>query len=135
MKRIIVLLICVSLAASSCQKGPGEGGKSKITGTVWVENYNTLNSPTDVYVLKGEYPGADEDVFLVFGDDISYGLKTKAGPTGQFEFDYLRPGKYTVYVQSKDTTRTSISGIKTVSVDVDLGKKQTKDTGKMTIYN
>ncbi|MFL5765382.1 MAG: hypothetical protein ACJ77K_15665 [Bacteroidia bacterium] len=135
MKRLAYIVIGLSALLSACKKGPGEGGKSKITGTVWVENYNSLNNPTDVYVLKNEYAGADKDVYLVFGDDISYGLKTKAGPTGQFEFDYLRAGKYTVYVQSKDTTRTSVSGIKTVSKEIDLGKKETQDTQKMIIYN
>src|ERR1041384_11312 len=102
MKKILLLMLITSAALVSCKKGPGEGGKSKITGKVWVENYNTLNSPWDTYFLKGEYAGADKDVYLVFGEDISYGMKVKAGPEGQFEFDYLRPGKYTVYVQSKD---------------------------------
>ena len=82
---------------------------------------------TDVYFLKGEFAGADEDVYIIYGDDVSYGNKTKSGPDGTFEFKYLRPGDYKVYVASKDTTRDSYfngSGIKTVSVDVSIGGKK-----------
>jgi hypothetical protein len=135
MKRIAFIMISFPLLFAACKKGPGEGGKSKITGTVWVENYNTINSPFDTYFLKGEYGGADKDVYLVFGDEISYGMKTKAGPNGEFEFDYLRPGNYTVYVPSKDTTRTSVSAVTTMYKEIDLGKKETQDAGKIIIYN
>lgn len=132
---LYILVILVTMAAVSCSKGPGEGGKSTITGKIWVENYNTLNNMWDTYNLKNEYPGADKDVYLIFGDDISYGLKTKAGPDGQFEFKYLRAGDYKVYVQSKDTTRTSVSAITTMEMNTSLGKKETKDLGTIVIYN
>jgi hypothetical protein len=132
---LFITAITVLIAFASCKKGPGEGGKSKITGKIWVENYNTLNNMWDVYTLKSEYGGADRDVYLIFGDDISYGMSTKTGPDGQFEFDYLRSGDYKVYVQSKDTTRTSVSGIKTVEVTVSLGKKETVDVESLVVYN
>lgn len=127
----IVLLMVVT----SCKKGPGEGGRSKITGRIWVENYNTLNNMWDVYTLKSEYAGADRDVYLIFGDDVSYGMKTKTGPDGEFVFDYLRSGDYKLYVESKDTTRTSVSGVTTMDATLSLGKKETKDAGKIVIYN
>jgi hypothetical protein len=136
MKTIFLITpLALLLILSSCKKGPGEGGKSKITGKIWVENYNTLNNMYDTYVLKNEYPGADRNVYLVFGDDISYGIKTKSNPEGIFEFNYLRPGSYKVYVQSKDTTRTSISGFTSMEVNITLGKKEDWDTGNIVIYN
>ena len=103
-KLVITFTICSLIVFSACKKPAGEGGKSTITGKVWVENYNTLNSVTDTYFLKGEYFGADEDVYIIYGDDISYGNKTKTGPDGVFEFKFLRPGDYKIYVPSKDTT-------------------------------
>jgi hypothetical protein len=136
MRKIALLSIsALALVFASCKKGPGEGGRSKIKGKVWIENYNTLNHMYDTYSLKDEYAGADKDVYLIFGDDIGYGKNTKTGPNGEFEFDYMREGDYTVYVQSKDTTRTSVSGITTMKVAVSLGKKETGDVGTIVIYN
>lgn len=132
---LFTITILLSLATVSCNKGPGEGGKSAITGKIWVENYNTLNTIWDTYHLKNEYAGADKDVYLIFGDDIGYGLKTKSGPDGSFEFKYLRAGDYKVYVQSKDTSRTSVSGITSVELGASIGKKESKDLGTITIYN
>lgn len=135
MKKILfVTAIALTLAVTSCKKGSGEGGKSKITGKIWVENYNTLNNMYDTYVLKSEYPGVERDVYLIFGNDISYGLRTKTGYDGTFEFDYLREGSYKIYVESKDTTRTTISGFTSMWVYVDVAKKETEDAGTIVIY-
>lgn len=140
MKKKITLLLVASIALvlASCKKPAGEGGRATIKGKIWAENYNTLNNMTDVYYLKGEFAAADEDVYIIYGDDVSYGNKTKSGPDGTFEFKYLRKGDYKVYVQSKDTARDSYfngSGIKTVSVDVTIGnKKETVETENLVIY-
>jgi hypothetical protein len=136
MKKILfITVISLGLAVSSCSKGPGEGGKSKITGKIWVENYKLLDHLYDTYELKNEYAGVERDVYLIFGDDISYGMNTKSGPNGEFEFDYLREGDYTVYVESKDTNRFANSATTSMKVSVTLGKKQTNDVGTITIYN
>lgn len=141
MKKITLLLavtLALTIVISSCKKPAGEGGRATIKGKIWVENYNTLNSISDIYFLKGEYAGADEDVYIIYGDDVSYGNKTKSGPDGVFEFKYLRQGDYKIYVPSKDTTRASYfygSGIKTVSVDVTISsKKETVETENLIIY-
>ncbi len=138
MKKTLTIITILSLVIiASCKKPEGEGGKSSITGKIWVENYNTLNTLFDSYSLKAEYAGADEDVYIIYGDDISYGKKVKSGPDGIFEFKYMRPGDYKIYVQSKDTARSSYfygSGIKTMDVTVSLGKNENLDAGKLTIY-
>jgi len=82
--------------------------------------------------------GADEDVYIIYGDDVSYGNKVKSGPDGIFEFKYLRKGDYKIYVESKDTTRASYfygSGIKTVDVSVTISdKKEVVETEDLVIY-
>ncbi|MBL0328427.1 MAG: hypothetical protein IPP64_03175 [Bacteroidetes bacterium] len=128
-----------AFAISSCNKPEGEGGQATIKGKIWVENYSTLNNMADTYTFKGEFAGADKDVYIIYGDDVSYGNKVKSSPDGVFEFKYLRKGDYKIYVQSKDTTRASFfygSGIKTVDVSVTIGnKKETVDAGTLTILN
>ena len=139
MKKVTLLLaVVLTLLISSCSKPAGEGGRATIKGRIWVENYSTLNTISDTYTFKSEFAGADEDVYIIYGDDVSYGNKVKSGPDGIFEFKYLRKGDYKIYVQSKDTARSSYfygSGIKTVDVSVTIGdKKETVETEDLVIY-
>ncbi len=122
---IIVLLI------SSCKKEAGEGGDSSIRGKIWVVNYNATFTS-----INNEYVGADEYVYIIYGDDISYGDRVKTNPAGEFEFKYLREGNYTIYIYSKDKTRTEPSGITSMKVSTNISKKeQVVDVGTITIYN
>ena len=91
----------------ACKKQAGEGGTSSIKGKILVQDWN------DAFTIKnGEYEGYNVDVYFLYGDAVSYSDKTKANYNGEFE--YLRKGKYTVYVYSKDKTIQSQSG--TVSI-------------------
>lgn len=118
------------LFAGGCQKGPGEGGNSSIKGQIWVRDFN----PTFT-VLNGAYAGYDEEVYIIYGDDVSYGERIRTNYNGEFEFKYLRPGKYTVYVYSKDSTLQSPSGDVTIVKEVEIAKKKvTAEIPKITIY-
>ncbi len=126
MKFILPVLLFTVMIATSCRKGPGEGGSSSIRGYVHVQDYNASQ-----VVLLGEYPGADEWVYIIYGDDISYGDRTRANYEGKFEFKYLRKGDYKVYVYSDDTT---LAGTKAVLKNITISKnKETVDAGTFTI--
>lgn len=126
MRFTIPVLLLLTLMAGSCRKGPGEGGNSSIRGYVHVEDYNATQ-----VVLLGEYPGVDEWVYIIYGDDISYGDRTRANYEGRFEFKYLRKGDYKVYVYSDDTT---LAGTKAIIKNVTINKnKETVDAGTFTI--
>ena len=142
-KMKLLSTVALTLVISSCSKPAGEGGQATMKGRIWVENYNTLDltGATTVinYTLLSEYAGTDEDVYIIYGDDVSYGKKVKSGPDGVFEFKYLRKGDYKIYVQSKDTSRAyllgTISGIRTVSTNVTISdKKETIETENLVIY-
>lgn len=129
MKLGFVLLFVVTLF--SCKKEAGEGGTSTIKGKIWVEDWNNAFT-----IKNGEYAGYDEDVYILYGDAVSYSEKTKANYNGEFEFKYLRKGKYTIYVYSKDKTLQSKSGDVSIIKEVEItGKKQTKEIEQITIYN
>jgi len=83
----------------SCNKEPGTGGNSTIYGKVLVRNYNSTFT-----LLKEIYPGQDETVYLIYGDDRSYSDHIKSTYDGSWEFKYLRPGNYHVYCYSKDSS-------------------------------
>ncbi len=88
-----------ALIFTACEKGPGRGGSSTIRGKVTVIEYNR-----DFTIARDTFPGAGEDVFIIYGDDVVYGDKFEAHYDGTYEFRYLRKGTYKVYAYSKDPT-------------------------------
>ncbi len=121
---LIVLLI------GGCKKTAGEGGNSIIKGNVWVEDWNSSFN-----VKNGEYAGYDEDVYILYGDAVSYSEKTKANYNGEYEFKYLRPGNYKIYVYSKDKTLQSKSGDVVILKEMEIKKKKEIVTvEQITIY-
>lgn len=125
-KILTVGLLVLAGIIAGCEKEEGEGGNSSITGYVHVIDYNA-----SFLIIQGEYPGADEEVHIIYGDDVSYGDRIRSGPDGRFEFKYLREGNYTVYVYSDDTT---LSGKSVVMVPVEIkGSNKTVDTDTIFI--
>jgi hypothetical protein len=125
----LLIMVCISLL-TACKKSAGEGGKSTVKGKIQVEDWNGAFT-----VKNGEYAGADEDVYIIYGDNVSYNDKTKANYTGEFEFKYLRKGKYKIYVYSKDKSLQSTSGNVSIVKEIELtGKKQTTTLETIVIY-
>lgn len=107
MKNVIyfsVLLLTLT-ALASCKKEAGDGGNSSIAGKVNKELRVVLNNAATVV---GTYPAADQDVYILYGDHVSPDDKIQANYNGEYEFLYLRPGKYKVYVFSKDTNTVAV---------------------------
>jgi len=112
-KWISLSLLFLLLICASCSKDAGEGGTSSIKGKVYAKYYNkTFTS------LLGESYAPDKDVYIIYGDNETYGDKQKTSYGGTFEFKYLRKGKYKVYTYSLDTTFTNPVGFYAVIVDV-----------------
>ena len=126
----ILTFAVLTLGITSCKKPAGEGGKSSIRGSIWVEDWNS-----GFTTKNDEYPGNDEDVYIIYGDDISYGDKVSANYKGEFEFKFLRKGKYKIYVYSEDKTLTTISKKNPITIDVEISsKKEVKTLDRITIY-
>jgi hypothetical protein len=129
---IAILLLCISIAMFllSCTKDSGEGGNASIYGSVWVKNYNSTFTQ-----LLGEYTAFDEDVYIIYGNQNGYSDHTKTNYQGVYSFYYLRPGKYTIYVYSKDSTLLSPSGSVPVVKNVEITKnKQDLKVPEITIF-
>ncbi len=131
MKKIsVVVVVFLSLIIGSCKKPAGTGGNSSIKGNVWVQDYNkTLTT------IQYQYIGVDVDVYIIYGNETSYGDKIKTNGDGEFEFRYLRKGNYRVYAISNE--RIGISNdSREVAVPVDVtitDKKQSVDAGQIVI--
>ena len=129
-KSISILLLSLIIVSTSCKKQAGQGGNSTIKGNIWAQKWNTSFT-----IMTGEGPGADINVFIIYGNETSYGSKTTTSPDGTFDFQYLRPGTYKIYAYSKTLiTSTNPNGKIEVSVDTEISKKkQTIDVGKIQV--
>jgi hypothetical protein len=118
---IFVLSVVLFSGVTSCKKPAGSGGNSSIHGKVWAKDYPTLE----------EYASVDHDVYIIYGDDLSYGDRVRTNYDGIFEFKYLRKGKYKIYCYSKALNSLQDSA---VFVDVEItSNKQEVETPNMNV--
>lgn len=120
-------VICLTIAA--CTKGAGPGGRASIKGKIFSKN---LSSSLSVITDSG-FVG-EQDVYLSYGTSTAVADRVFTSHTGEFEFLYLRPGKYTVVTYSKQpfgVGKLDSAVIKTVEID---SKSQTADMGIIRIY-
>ncbi len=126
-----MLMYTVFFFNGCTDQGPGPYGDSVIIGKVQVEAYND-----DFSQLLQTYDAMDQDVFIVYGDDVGYGNKVKTSYDGTFEFPYLSPGKYKIYVYSEDSSLSLVNDDIPVIVEVEIvAKRQFSDLGTITIMN
>ena len=83
----------------SCTKDEGVGGNATIRGKVIVRNYND-----DFSILLSEHSASEEDVYIIYGNDKTFGDQVETNYDGTFEFNYLLPGDYSVFIYSEDTS-------------------------------
>lgn len=99
MKKTIHLLLTLMVIAfllPSCNKGPGEGGTGAVQGFV-----KLVHHPDDDYTLTPDtMMAAKTDVFIVYGDEDFFGDDVETNAEGMYQFEYLRPGEYTVFAYS-----------------------------------
>ena len=125
-----LLLLILSSVLFSCAKDEGSGGNSSIYGKIITHDYNA-----EFTSLKGIYPAADEDVFIIYGSDRSFSERIRTNYLGVYEFKFLRPGNYTVYAYSKDSTLSLPSGNYAVVLNVKIeNKKENVQAPDMKIF-
>lgn len=118
-KVVVFVLICLSFF--SCKKQPGEGGFASIEGKVFVKNYDTYFS-----ILLSEYYLPGETVYIVYGDGTEVGNTVKTSYDGSFKFNYLRKGKYKVYVIGEDSAAATRYHPKIELMEVNITEKKQK---------
>lgn len=118
MNKLLYSLLALALLLTSCEKDPGEGGTSSITGKVKVMDYNS-----DFTEIKEIYYGYNEDVYIIYGDEPVYGNSMKTSYDGTYRFDHLRKGKYKVFSYSKDSLQQAPGGIFAVIREVEITDK------------
>lgn len=125
------LFILGLLSIYACQKEPGFGGNSTITGRLVLENYNI-----DYSILRQSYHPVGKEVYILFGENSAYGDKVRTDNKGFFEFEKLTRGTYTIYTYSKDSSRKAPSGYIPIKKTIEITKsREVLDVGLLTILN
>jgi hypothetical protein len=132
----IIWVFASILTVVSCKKEAGEGGNSSIRGKIKREVRVVLDNPSTAIKT---FPAADEDVYIIYGNHVSPDDRVQTNYMGEYEFLYLRPGKYKVYAFSKDTNAVAVPWDEdhmTVIREVEItdGKQQVS-AADMTIYD
>jgi len=79
---------------SSCKKVAGDGGLASIQGKVYAIDYDKTG------LIKSEGYLGDERVCLSYGNNTTVDAETRTSYTGEYKFDFLQKGDYTVFVYS-----------------------------------
>jgi hypothetical protein len=134
--RYTIFMVLIFSFLWGCKKDAGEGGNSSIKGRVVREFRTVLTNPAS---SNGIFPAADVDVFIRYGDHVSPDDRAYTNPNGEFEFLNLRPGNYTVFVYSKDTsTKATVwdeDHMPVIRATEISDKKQTVSLTEMRIYD
>jgi hypothetical protein len=123
--------LLVGMSLSACEQVPGEGGRASIVGHVQEEARTVLTQPS----AAPPYPAADHNVFLIYGNNVGPDDNVETNHEGDFVFPWLRPGEYTVYVYSEDTSGTvpprDMAVLRTVTVE---NQTETVVLDTLTVY-
>jgi len=134
MKNILFVIFTISLL-TSCKKEAGEGGLASIKGTVQTDLRLVPSNPVTFQYSR---PGADEEVYIIYGDNTGPDDRVWTNYKGEFEFRNLRPGDYKIYVYSRDTTGSAQVNAERMPIVREVkieDRKAEVDAGKITIYD
>ena len=110
--KLLFALVAMALLLPSCNKGPGEGGTGTVQGFV-----KLVHHPDEDFTLTPDtMAAAKTDVFIIYGDEAYYGDDAETGADGMYQFEYLRPGNYTVYAYSTLPSGEKVAVSETVTL-------------------
>tara|TARA_B100001939_G_scaffold313623_1_gene297515 strand:+ start:512 stop:922 length:411 start_codon:yes stop_codon:yes gene_type:complete len=106
----LILILFISFLISSCEKQAGEGGTSSIQGSVYKLStyFNVLTQQIDTISYQLD---SKKDVYIIYSDDENdfYDDNVETNWNGQYRFDNLRKGDYTLFVYADSTDLLNIS--------------------------
>ena len=118
MKRLLFFVI-VAIVAAGCKKTEGEGGSARIKGKVFVIDFKD-----DLALKPDTIIASEEDIYIVYGSNDIINDKCTTNDKGEYGFDFLRPGNYSIIAFTKQPEQSGhdSSIVKKVNIS---GKKST----------
>lgn len=134
-KYILIFSVFTALLFTQCQKEAGDGGLGTIKGVINTEYRTVLSNPSTA--MEERLPAADQEVYIVYGDNVSPNEKIVTNYNGEFAFTGLRKGDYTIYTYSQDTAATATAAFAPMAVIATVKiteRTQVKEVDPMIIY-
>lgn len=130
MRPFYLLLFSISLLLllPSCKKEAGEGGTSSIQGNVYAKYYNK-----NFTLLADSAYAPDIDIYIIYGDDFSYGERKRTSYNGTYEFKYLQKGSYKIFAYSRDSTGAYKNFVNQYANDIAVIKEVEITKSKQTV--
>lgn len=91
-KKILVLLLFVSFAITSCSHDEGYGGLASISGKVYGKDFNSNG-----FLVSQDYIGGVK-VYISKHGETNYFDSVDSAYDGSFKFNYLHKGTYDIWV-------------------------------------
>lgn len=122
----ILLISAFIVVLASCTKGPGAGGRASIQGKIFARNYSNSYLLTDSGYIGGQ------KIYIKYGDEPGVSDDVDTDQNGEFIFEYLREGNYTLIVYSKQLVNNTLDSavVRTVTIS---SRKQSLDIGRIDI--
>lgn len=120
MKQLLISLgfLCLMTA---CKKEAGEGGNSVIQGKILERTYTAF--PT----IYSDKAALEKDVYIIYGDDnTTFDDRTRTSFDGSFKFEFLRKGKYRIFVYTEDTVLTNFGKEVPIFLDAEIKKNKSE---------
>lgn len=124
---VAFMALLLLLAVSACKKEPGRGGLATIKGKVFAYDVNQLGDVVDSGYI------ADQRVFISYGDHTWADDDVRTSYTGEFAFDWLQKGDYTIWVVGDCDTCQLLQTIDKLTVSIDK-QKETVEVRDLITY-
>ncbi len=120
MKQLLISLGFI-LLITSCQKEAGEGGNSVIQGKILERSYTAF--PT----IYSDNAAIEKDVYIIYGDDnTTFDDRTRTSFDGSYKFEFLRKGKYKIFVYTEDTILTNFGKDVPIFLEAEIKKNRSE---------
>lgn len=112
MKQILFFLV-LAIVVVGCKKTEGDGGSANIKGKVYVVDFKD-----DLALKPDTMLASEEDIYIVYGSNEIINDKSTTNDKGEYGFEYLRPGNYSIIAYSKlpEMKGADTSIVKTVKI-------------------
>ena len=98
--RNLIIILAIAIGFSACKKEAGEGGTSVITGKVFVVDiWDNPNTPAPWDTSTRIQLAGEKEVYIIYSGENSdvYDDSFDTHWNGEFRFEYLRKGEYTIF--------------------------------------
>ena len=125
-KQLIIVCLLISVFFSACSKEEGYGGLATIRGKVFGKNFNSSGA----LVAQGYV--SDFKVYISKHNDPNYFDKVDSSYDGSYQFKFLYPGTYDVWVYGDCDTCVwdQVYALKTIEIKT---KRETAEVEDLVI--